>query len=142
MKKSVIISIVIIYLLAIVTVGFIGIAQKVYDEVVYVEKIECINDDYQEKPSNDIDGEIIVPKGANQVVIKCRAIPANATNTKLSYEANKPEDQIVVVDNGDGTATVHFKKNINAVIITIKSTDKPPGVSLNIKINNKNNIII
>lgn len=40
MKKSVIITIIVIYVLAIVVVGFIGLKMKVYDEQKYVEKIE------------------------------------------------------------------------------------------------------
>ena len=44
MKKSVIITIIVIYVLAIVVVGFIGLKMKVYDEQKYVEKIECISD--------------------------------------------------------------------------------------------------
>ena len=47
MKKSVIITIIVIYVLAIVVVGFIGLKMKVYDEQKYVEKIECISDGYK-----------------------------------------------------------------------------------------------
>ena len=36
MKKSVIITIIVIYVLAIVVVGFIGLKMKVYDEQKYV----------------------------------------------------------------------------------------------------------
>ena len=48
MKKSVIITIIVIYVLAIVVVGFIGLKMKVYDEQKYVEKIECISDGYKD----------------------------------------------------------------------------------------------
>ena len=47
MKKSVIITIIVIYVLAIVVVGFIGLKMKVYDEQKYVEKIECISDGFK-----------------------------------------------------------------------------------------------
>ena len=43
MKKSVIITIIVIYVLAIVVVGFIGLKMKVYDEQKYVEKIADYN---------------------------------------------------------------------------------------------------
>ena len=52
MKKSVIITIIVIYVLAIVVVGFIGLKMKVYDEQKYVEKIECISDGYKDYDPN------------------------------------------------------------------------------------------
>ena len=43
MKKSVILMICVVYIFAIVIVGFLGLAMKVYDENKYVKEIQCIN---------------------------------------------------------------------------------------------------
>ena len=48
MKKSVILLIAVIYILAIVIVGFLGLRMKVYNPIVYVEKITCISKDFKE----------------------------------------------------------------------------------------------
>ena len=52
MKKSVVFAIAIIYLIAIIVVGFMGQALKVYNENIYVENIECISEDYKAYKSN------------------------------------------------------------------------------------------
>lgn len=153
MKKSVVLTILIIYILAIVVVGFIGIALKVYDEKKYVEEIKCISDNYIDEPVYNEKGEVIydgtieVKKKTNPdltVVIKCRALPADATNTKLKISVsdkgydvdNPPEDtsgyEFWYRDNGDGTWTIKLLKE-KSQTITILPTDKV-GVKLKIRI--------
>lgn len=137
MKKSVIISIVVIYIFAILTVGFIGIAQKVYDEVKYVERIECLTKHEIDKTS-DHDILIKLEKGQMEIELQCRAYPLDATTTKLDYSSNS--DQVQVVKNDDGTCRVIFTESSpKNVIITVKSTDKTPGVTLKILIKQKTN---
>ena len=66
MKKSVILSIVVIYVLAIVIVGFLGMKMRVYDEEKYIAQIICVSDGYAdydetEELSKDYKGYIINP---------------------------------------------------------------------------------
>ena len=49
MKKSVIILIAIIYLASVALVSFYGLQPKMFDEVVYVDSIEFLNDDIRLK---------------------------------------------------------------------------------------------
>ena len=93
MKKSVIITIAIIYILAIVIVGFLGIALKIYDEHKYVESIKCITEGYQDGQIEgaNCDGYIIVKyknNTENKILLKCQAEPADATNTKLKLQVD------------------------------------------------------
>ena len=47
MKKSVILTIAVVYIFAIVLVGFIGIRQRAYNENVYVDDIVIISEGYK-----------------------------------------------------------------------------------------------
>lgn len=145
MKKSVILTILIIYIIAIVVVGFIGIALKIYDEKKYVESIECSTEGYvPESLDGKSDGYIEVQYKKNTdnlVVIKCRALPADATNTKLKlivdkdkgYDVdNPPEDvsnfEFWYRDNKDGTWTINLLKG-KSQQISVQPTDRA-GVKL------------
>lgn len=129
MKKSVVFAIAIIYLLAIVIVGFLGQALKVYNENIYVESIECISDDYKpyKKSSQQYqEGYIgyILTDGYQEglkVLIKCRVLPANATHKDLEYFST--DTSICTIEKQeDGTAIAHFLK-AGAATIVIKATD-------------------
>lgn len=140
MKKSVILVIAIIYVLAIVVVGFIGIRMKIYDANIYVEKIECISDNYQKcNENNDLfhkgyDGYISVIYEENlKVLIKCNIYPENASEKKLEYIYDKSSTTYTLTYNEDGTASVEFLKGGSATII-VKSTDNV-GASIKILIN-------
>ena len=146
MKKSVILTILIIYILAIVVVGFIGIALRIYDEKKYVESIECLTENYVSGAveGTKCDGYIDVTYKKNTdnlVVIKCRALPADATNTKLKLSVDKekgydvdnpPEDtsnyEFWYRDNGDGTWTINILK-AKSQQVTVQPTDRA-GVKL------------
>ena len=136
MKKSVIIALFIIYVIAIVTVGFIGIAAKFYDETIAVESIVCLNEEYVAIENNQkYDGEIKLKEGEKSLILKCEVRPANATVTLLDYSANK--EGVTLTSNQDGTCTVTFDKDMASVIITVQATDKPNGVTLKIRIKGK-----
>jgi len=131
MKKSVILTILVIYIFAILTVGFIGIAQKVYDEKINVTGIECLNE-YVAVENADYDIEIQLPKGETTVILSCRAVPANATVPVLDYYSDN--ENVEVVKNDDGTCTVTLVGKVRSAIVIVKSTDRTPGVQLRIKI--------
>jgi hypothetical protein len=140
MKKSVILVIAVIYVLAIVVVGFIGIRMKIYNANVYVEKIECVSDNYRKCNENDdfyqkgYDGYISVIYEENlKVLIKCNIYPENASEKKLEYIYDKSSTTYTLTYNDDGTANVEFFKGGSATII-VKSTDNV-GTSIKILIN-------
>lgn len=140
MKKSVILVIAVIYVLAIVVVGFIGIRMKIYNANVYVEKIECVSDNYRKCNENDdfyqkgYDGYISVIYEENlKVLIKCNIYPENASEKKLEYIYDKSSTTYTLTCNDDGTANVEFFKGGSATII-VKSTDNV-GTSIKILIN-------
>ena len=103
MKKSVILTISIIYILAIVVVGFLGIALKVYNEKVYVEKIICITEGYETVENDEHCDGIITVQQNQEVVIKCQVEPDNATNPNLRFDYDHDElgKLFELVENGD-----------------------------------------
>ena len=141
MKKSVILTISIIYILAIVIVGFLGIALKVYNEKVYVEKIICITEGYETVENNDDYDGIINAKVNQEIVIKCHVEPDNATNPKLRFEF---EDDLLgkrfdFVENGDGTCTIKVLSS-GPIDITVRPTDRISDISLTIRIYSKTDV--
>lgn len=129
MKKSVVLSIAVIYIIAIIVVGFLGQALKVYNENIYVESISCISDDFVEYNTNSEDykngyiGYIQPDKYEEglKVLIKCRVEPANATHKVLEY-ISSDESTCVIQTQEDGTAIATFLK-AGTVTVIIKSTD-------------------
>ena len=94
MKKSVILTIAVIYILAIVVVGFMGIRMQVYEEKVYVDEIVMLTEGYkpytkdtalgESKLNEGIDGYITKSfKEGLKVELKCQVKPDNADNKNL-----------------------------------------------------------
>jgi hypothetical protein len=134
MKKSVILTIAVIYIFAIVIVGFIGIRQGAYNENVYVDDIVIISDNYKKYDATTDVGKQKIEEGYEgyiqtnfkeglKIEIKCQVKPDNATLKKLQYSVDDPNNQnYKLVENSDGTATIEFYGG--AVIrLVIKSTD-------------------
>ena len=160
MKKSVILTILVIYIAAIVTVGFIGIALKIRSgDVKYVEQIK-VSDSFKDTYNYSsepvvVNGEVIADgsiewkydkEKENVIIIKCQAVPSDAANTTLKYvldldqgfdEANPPEDitgkTFSFLVQKDGTLRITLLKDKD-VTVTVKSSDRNPGASLRIRI--------
>lgn len=135
MKKSVVLTISIIYILAIVVVGFLGIALKVYNEKVYVESIVCITEGYEEIVNDEYcDGEIKAKKN-QEIVIKCQVKPDNATNATLRFDYDHDEvgKLFEIFENSDGTCTIKML-DTGSAYITIVPTDRNSNISLTIKV--------
>lgn len=131
MKKSVIITIIVIYVIAIFVVGFIGMEMEVANELVPVEKIVCVTDGAEKKEDEEYDYLIKSSfEEGLKIELKCQVIPDNATQKKLQYIGEGQSFKLT--PNSDGTATVEFLKKGSATI-TVKSTDNN-GVSIKIKI--------
>ena len=128
MKKSVILTIAVIYIFAIVIVGFIGIRQGAYNENKYVDDIVIISDNYKkyesdsEKAKEGYEGHISTSYVEGlKIEIKCQVKPDNATNKNLIYICSESQDY-KLIKNSDGTATIEFYHGAQIDLI-IKSQD-------------------
>ena len=141
MKKSSIIAVGLIYLVSIILVGFFGVRLKVYNPVVYVEKIvwnysefenvkgykveipteedKMQGIDYDAKLRYATFGEI-----ENLLInIKCYVEPHNANNTKLNYYLNiSNKFDVSINKKEDNTADIIFNEATSAYL-EVKSTD-------------------
>ena len=126
MKKSVILSIIVIYVASFFIVGFFGERSKVYDQKVKVESIECV----MAKSENNIDtsttenpvfkslGETEhiayvfersfsaadVTNGL-QVTLEFKVLPRTATNTNISYTLSRNVDDAANSASADSAST-------------------------------------
>ena len=80
MKKSVIVLIGIIYILAIVVVSFFGLKIETFNETIYVSDVHYINEDIK-----------ISPDGTKYVVITYVDDPDNPTSYQLEWRVD-PDD--------------------------------------------------
>ena len=133
MKKSVIITIIIVYIIAIFVVGFIGMEIEIANELVPVDGIVCLNEDAVKSDSVEYDYQIKknFVEGL-KIELKCKVIPDTATQKKLEYRYDEQPGKFKVTVNPDGTATIEILKPC-APLITVKATDNN-GKSISIKI--------
>ena len=123
MKKSVVILILVIYLVSVALVSFFGLQYKTFDEVIYTESIEFLNDDIKTKKDGTL--YAVVPKdestGLWTYQIKYRVYPDNATNSEVEYIYDTTAEG-VTVDVTTGVVTFHDEEG-GALTITIKPKD-------------------
>ena len=91
MKKPVILIIALVYILAIVVVGFLGIPARVYNPTTFVTDIALVFDDKLEKiPEKETDKVPnrfkVFSDGAITFNITAKPIPNEATNKKIIFE--------------------------------------------------------
>lgn len=131
MKKSVVLVIAVIYAFAIVIVGFLGIRMRIYNEIVYIDSITCVSDNYKAYPEvhDGLAGHIDVKinKGETvSVLVKCEYSPNNANEFEkghpFDYIYQKKDSEYVLTVQGDGTCIVKFLKE-STCDITVKATD-------------------
>ena len=101
MKKSVVILILVIYLASIALVSFFGLDFKIFEEVIYVEKIEILNKGLKH---NDTWGDYVVitpdSEGALRYKIDYRVYPDEATNQDVSFAFDSQATGVTVTDSG------------------------------------------
>lgn len=102
MKKSVVILIAVIYVMAVVLVSFFGIQATLLEETVYVKDIEIINKGV--KIADDgITKSIDISfngKETAEYQIEWRVIPTNATNSKVVFNYGTQQTFATVDENG------------------------------------------
>lgn len=124
MKKSTIILLILIYVASIVFVGFFGMKMMTYNETIYVDKVECINEDMKDSSDykyvvlNYVDGLVY------QLLWKVEPETATTKAVEFVYDT---ESTIASV-NHFGAVSFQSKGTIT---IQIRSTD---GTNKNIKV--------
>ncbi len=128
MKKSVILLILVVYIASMCIVGFFGIKLRVYDEVVKVEKIECVTkSDSIIKTEGNKDLEFLYNDGIEyyagyfyteglSVTLAFSVSPDNATNKNIEFIANT-SSQYTLKDNGDNSVTITFNQKASIILI-------------------------
>ena len=130
MKKSVILTILVVYILSIVIVGLIGINLKVYEEIEYTESISCINENYVEFDPEDESDKGYIDQGMNgyifefyqenlKVEIRCELLPSSIDVSVLQYEIQskvatgerRPDGTFLVSFTEPGDARIYVKAN-------------------------------
>lgn len=121
MKKSVIILLAIIYIASIALVSFFGLKFKVFEEIVYVERIELLNEGLEDTGSDEFGKYAIVHPDENgewRYQIKYRVHPDEATNSEVEFSYDTQNTAVTVDENGVVTFTEPA-----AVTITITPKD-------------------
>lgn len=122
MKKSVVISIGIIYALSIFLVTFFGLKHQTFNEIIYISQVEIIED----KATYLEDGTKFLlltdsKDGVYQYQLKWVVTPENATNGAVTFIYDKQKTNVTVDEKGLVTFT--SKGYPDSVTITIRSTD-------------------
>ncbi len=121
MKKPVIIIIALIYILAIVVVGFIGIPARVFNPTTFVSDIELKFDEKLSKvepgPNEDVDFKFHI-NSSDEVsfYIRANVLPHESTNQKVTFQ--KRDDTI-----GFYTVDVEFKNGYTTATYTCAPLD-------------------
>ena len=121
MKKSVVILILVIYLASVALVSFFGLQYKTFDEIIYTEKIEFLNDDIKTMDDGSLYAVVKQDESTGLWVyqIKYRVYPDNATNSEVEYIYDKQKPG-VTVDTTTGVVTFEER---GALKVTIKPKD-------------------
>lgn len=152
MKKTSIIAIALIYLVAVILVGFMGIKLKVYDPVIYAEKIVWNSTEFENnkqfkvvkdkeklaekniKADASLDYTVFEFTEALTINIKCYCEPLNATNNKLDYYFdNTGLEYVTLKIKDDNTCDLSFDRAA-AFTLFVKSTDGK-NITYSIRIN-------
>lgn len=118
MKKSVLILIGVIYIMAIAVVSFFGLQMETFNETVYVEKVECINENILVTSSAKYIIVDYVNDEENPTVVQLewKVTPDNATTKTVRFIYDE-ESTIAEVTNF-GTVIFHKKGTITVTIAT------------------------
>lgn len=137
MKKSVVILIAVIYIMAVVLVSFFGIQAELLEETVYVNKIEIINKDttYTTDGVTKTIDIYFNGKDTAEYQLQWRVTPTNASNNKVFFDYDKTRTFVTVDENGLVTFT-----RPGVITITLTPQDgtlieAPPSITIRAKRN-------
>lgn len=128
MKKSVIVLIGVIYVLAVFAVSFFGLKTQVYNEKIYIERIEVINEGVKQSSSGENYIIIEYDESNPYFIIQRKIYPEHATTKVVEYTYDKTNafasvdnDTGIVTFNQEGAITVYITaKDGSGVITTLK----------------------
>ena len=117
MKKSVLIVIGLVYIASILIIGFFGMRQVVYSNIIYVREIECINEEARDMGDYKL---IIIDyiEGNTGVQLSYRVTPDDATNKEVQFVYNEEQNVASVTELG---AVIFNSPGL--IIVQIRSTD-------------------
>ena len=134
MKKATLIVISLIYIASIVIISVFGLKSKVYEEVIPVSKIECLNETDDKVEVTDKEGKKRIKikfteagkvdtLTGTMIQLLWRVSPDNATNKKVRfvYDTSAPVE-FVQDEQGNELGLVLFK-DICYIEVHIASTD-------------------
>ncbi len=135
MKKSTLIIILVIYVASIVAINFFGLSVKVYDKIINVTSVECINKDEEGVVVKDKDyGKFITVNfvgeadketlSGTKLQLKWHAYPDNATNKDVQfiYDKDNPRFEFFKDELGRETGLILIYARTQ-FIVTIMSCD-------------------
>ena len=116
MKKSVIILIGVIYVMAVFAVSFFGLKTQVYNEKIYINEIQIINENL-----TIVDGKqyLIVDYDDGPVIIERKIFPVNATSKVVEYVYDE-SNQFASVDE---MGVVTFTRPSWAITVYVTAKD-------------------
>ena len=128
MKKSVIVLIGVIYVLAVFAVSFFGLKTEVYNEKVYIEEIKIINEGVKQTSNGENYVIIEYDEDSPHYIIQRKIYPEHATTKVVEYVydttnpyASVDNDTGLVTFNQEGAITVYVTaKDGSGVITTLK----------------------
>lgn len=128
MKKSVVILIALIYIAAVVSVSFFGLQFKTFEEIVYVESIELLDENLK-VDDQGVKYVVIRPdeNGERKYQIKYRVHPDNATEDGVTFAYDEQNTSVTV----DETGVVTFAKK---GVVTVQIIAKDGSAKTSIKI--------
>ena len=123
MKKSTIILIGIVYIAAIIFISVFGLNAKVYNEVIPVLSVECVNQSDENTIVKDYNDKKLIrvqytePGNAEtlegtMVQLLYRVLPDNASNKRVKYIYNTKLTRIHFVKDDNGNDVIKEGKRI------------------------------
>ena len=135
MKKSVVLVIAVIYLLAVVIVGFVGLRMKIYNPVIYIDRIVCKSEGYTPCDPGKAEDEQLIEEGFDGYIhekftdgltvrIECDYEPKSADRLKpLEFICAENDAYYTVEEQEDGkTFLIRFKKS-GTCNVTVRAQD-------------------
>lgn len=127
MRKSVIVIIGVIYVLAIFAVSFFGLKTQVYNEKIYISDIEILNEDVKQTKSGENYIVIDYDEDSPYFIIQRKIHPDDATSKVVEYIYDTTNPYATVDNTGvvtflsAGAVTVYITaKDGSGVITTLK----------------------
>ena len=148
MKKTSILSILLVFFAAIIVIGLFGDKIKIYDEEIEVESVEWISTEYEndsklytvkkytleekeekkkQNPDFDFDAELIVKVETGVILnFKFVCLPSNATHTELDFyidENDASKKGIKRIDLGNNETSLEFPNTNSSITLKTFTTD-------------------